>query len=898
MTKIRVHELSKELGIQSKDLMIILNDMGANVKNHMSTVEDEYITQIRSTFFTGSNKGGSRPEKPAPTAPSAKPSAPKPEVKRAASTPARMDVGKPLGQNSSEPAAAKKSAPSPQGKHPVTNGGQRPPAQSGTERPATSGQRPMVQGGAPQKSAAHSGMPQRPTANSGIHQRPIQQGNHPRPSGSAGPRSAAPSMTRPGGPGGPHSGGPHHPGFSPNQRPGEQGGRHPMRSDGQRPAGQGEHRPSPSGNQQRNRNDNRPQFQGGGKPGMGGRMNNNSRPNNNRPNNGGFHGQRNAGRNDKKAQEAPHAPRPLTNVKSVRIPGSITVKEFAQILEVAASEVIKKLIQLGVMATINQEIDIDTAILVGSELGVEVTAAPTQEETLQVEEIEDDPADLLPRWPVVTIMGHVDHGKTSLLDSVRQTNVTASEAGGITQHIGAYLVEIKDKKIAFLDTPGHEAFTAMRARGAQVTDIAVLVVAADDGVMPQTVEAINHAKAAEIPIIVAINKMDKPGANPDRVKQELTEYELVPEEWGGDTIMVPVSAKTKEGIDQLLEMILLVAEMKELKANPNRAAKGTVIEAQLDKGRGPVATVLVQTGTLEVGNVIIAGSVFGRVRVLINDKGKRVKKAGPSVPVEILGLETLPEAGDTFYVVEDERMARQLAAKRQQYKRETELKKNQKITLDDLFDRIKEGEIKELNIVLKADVQGSVEAIRQSLERLSNDEVRVRVIHAGVGAIGDTDVMLASASNAIIIGFNVRPDPMAKKTAEKESVDIRLYRVIYNAIEDVQKAMEGLLEPTFREVVIGRAEVRQTFKVPKVGTIAGSFVVEGKITRNGEARVLRDNVVIFEGKIESLRRFKDDVREVANGFECGIGLERYNDLKEGDIIEVFTMEEVKRTNAG
>ncbi|HEX2954776.1 MAG TPA: translation initiation factor IF-2, partial [Bacillota bacterium] len=596
--------------------------------------------------------------------------------------------------------------------------------------------------------------------------------------------------------------------------------------------------------------------------------------------------------------EAPRAPRPLTNVKSAQIPASITVKEFAQILEVAAGEIIKKLIQLGVMATINQEIDLDTAILVGSELGVEITAAPTQEEILQVEEIKDDPADLLPRWPVVTIMGHVDHVKTSLLDSIRQTHVTASEAGGITQHIGAYLVEIKDKKIAFLDTPGHEAFTAMRARGAQVTDIAILVVAADDGVMPQTVEAINHAKAAGIPIIIAINKMDKPGANPDRVKQELTEYELVAEEWGGDTVMVPVSAKTKEGIDHLLEMILLVAEMKELKANPHRPAKGTVIEAQLDKGRGPVATVLVQTGTLEVGNVIIAGSVFGRVRVLINDKGKRVKKAGPSVPVEILGLETLPEAGDIFYAVEDERMARQLAAKRQQYKRETELKKNQKVTLDDLFDRIKEGEIKDLNIVLKADVQGSVEAIRQSLERLSSDEVRVRVIHSGVGAIGDTDVMLASASNAIVIGFNVRPDPMAKKTAEKESVDVRLYRVIYNAIEDVQKAMEGLLEPTFREVVVGRAEVRQTFKVPKMGMIAGSFVVEGKITRNGDARVLRDNVVIFEGKIESLRRFKDDVREVANGFECGIGLERFSDLKEGDIIEVFTMEEVKRTNAG
>lgn len=570
------------------------------------------------------------------------------------------------------------------------------------------------------------------------------------------------------------------------------------------------------------------------------------------------------------------------------------MKEFAQTLEVAAPEVIKKLMLLGVMATINQEIDIDTATLVGQELGVEVKAAKTEEEILQVEEIEDNPEDLKPRWPVVTIMGHVDHGKTSLLDVIRETNVTAQEAGGITQHIGAYQVPVGEKKITFLDTPGHEAFTAMRARGAQVTDIAILVVAADDGVMPQTVEAINHAKAAGIPIIVAINKMDKPGANPDRVKQELTEHELVAEEWGGETICVPVSAKAKTGIENLLEMILLVAEMKELKANPNRPAKGTVIESQLDKGRGPVATVLVQTGTLEVGDSIVAGSVFGKVRALVNDKGKRVKKAGPSVPVEIIGLEELPEAGDVFNKVDD-RVARQLAAKRQQYKRETELKKNQKVTLDDLFSRIKEGEIKDLNIVLKADVHGSIEALRQSLERLSNEEVRVRVIHSGVGAIGETDIMLASASNAIVIGFNVRPDPMAKRTQEREKVDMRLYRVIYNAIEDVQKAMEGMLAPEFQEVVVGRAEVRATFKVPKAGTIAGCYVTEGKITRNGEVRILRDNVVIFEGKIESLKRFKDDAREVATGFECGIGIERFNDIKEHDVIEVFTMEEVKRT---
>lgn len=584
----------------------------------------------------------------------------------------------------------------------------------------------------------------------------------------------------------------------------------------------------------------------------------------------------------------------MTNVKSVQIPERITVKEFAQAIEVSASEVIKKLIALGVMASINQEIDADTATLVGAEFGVTVEAAPSEEETLVIEEIEDRPESLKPRWPVVTIMGHVDHGKTSLLDAIRQTNVIASEAGGITQHIGAYQVDVQGKKITFLDTPGHEAFTAMRARGAQVTDIAVLVVAADDGVMPQTVEAINHAKAADVPIIVAINKIDKPVANPDRVKQELTQYGLVPEDWGGDTICVEVSALKKIGLDDLLEMILLVAEMKELKANPDRPAKGTVIEAKLDKGRGPVATVLVQNGTLHQGDTIIAGDVSGKVRVLVNDKGKNVAKAGPSAPVEVVGFDDLPEAGDVFYVT-DEKTARQLAEKRQQFRREKELKKDQRFKLEDLFTRIKEGEMKELNIVLKADVQGSVEAIQNSLERLSNEEVRVQVIHGGVGAISESDVMLASASGAVIVGFNVRPDAIAKRLAEREDVDLRLYRIIYNIIEDVKKAMEGMLEPEFKEVVLGRAEVRATFKVPKVGTVAGSYVTEGKITRNGEARLLRDNVVIFEGKIESLKRFKDDVREVVSGFECGIGLERFNDIKEGDIIECFTVEEIKKT---
>jgi translation initiation factor IF-2 len=535
-------------------------------------------------------------------------------------------------------------------------------------------------------------------------------------------------------------------------------------------------------------------------------------------------------------------------------------------------------------------------ILLADEYKISASAALTEEEKVQVEEIEDDPKSLIQRPPVVTIMGHVDHGKTSLLDAIREANVIAQEAGGITQHIGAYQIEIKDRKITFLDTPGHEAFTAMRARGAQATDIAILVVAADDGVMPQTVEALNHAKAADVPIIVAINKIDKPGANPDRIKQDLTEYGLVAEEWGGDTIFVSVSAKKREGIEQLLEMILLMADMKDLKANPDRAAKGTIIEAKLDKGRGPVATVLIQTGTLQVGDAIIAGAAAGKVRVLNNEKGKRLKKAGPSTPVEVIGFDDLPEAGDILYAVTDG-MARGLADRRMQLKRENELKQSQKVTLDDLFSKIKEGEIKELNIVLKADVQGSVEAIRQSLERLSNEEVRVKVIHGGVGGIGEGDIMLASASNAIIFGFNVRPDPMAKRIAEKENVDIRLYRIIYEIIDDVQKAMEGMLAPEYKEVVAGRAEIRAVYKVPKVGNVAGCHVLEGKINRNSSIRLIRDNIVVHDGKIDSLKRFKDDAREVVEGFECGIGLEKYNDIKEGDIIEAYAMEEIKRTSA-
>lgn len=576
---------------------------------------------------------------------------------------------------------------------------------------------------------------------------------------------------------------------------------------------------------------------------------------------------------------------------------SISVKDLAAAMGLAASEVIRRLMTMGTMVTINQMIDFETATIIGGEFGVEVVPqGPTLEERT-LEDVHDTLEDLQPRPPVVTVMGHVDHGKTSLLDAIRETHVTAQEAGGITQHIGAYQVEIRSKKITFLDTPGHEAFTAMRARGAQITDIAIIVVAADDGVMPQTVEAINHVKAAKIPIIVAINKIDKPTANADRVKQELTEYGLVAEEWGGDTIMAPVSAVSRDGLDNLLEMILLVAEVQDLKANPSRPAVGTVVEAQLDKGRGPVATVLVQKGTLFPGDVVLVGSVFGRVRVLVNDKGKRIKRASPSVPVEVVGLDALPEAGDTLYVVEDERVARQLADTRQQKKRESELRKSSRVTLEDLFTKIQEGAVKELNIVVKADVRGSIEAIQSSLERLGNEEVRVRVLHSGVGAVIESDIMLAAASNAIIIGFNVRPDPLAKRAAEHEGVDIRLYRVIYDAINDVKAAIEGLLSPIMREAIVGRAEVRATFKVPKAGTIAGCYVVEGKITRSSDVRLLRDNVVIHEGKLDSLKRFKDDAREVMQGYECGIGLERFQDIKEGDVIEAFTMEEVKRKSS-
>ena len=579
---------------------------------------------------------------------------------------------------------------------------------------------------------------------------------------------------------------------------------------------------------------------------------------------------------------------------TITVGDTITVGELASRLKATAAEVIKKLMQLGVMATVNQEIDFDTAFLVAEEFHakVEREVVVTIEEMI-IDDSEDTEQDLKPRDPVIVVMGHVDHGKTSILDAIRRTNVASGEAGGITQHIGAYRCQVGDQSITFLDTPGHEAFTSMRARGAKVTDIAVLVVAADDGIMPQTVEAINHAKEADLSIVVAINKIDKPDANPDRIMQQLTEHGLVPEEWGGEAICVPVSARTGQGLDRLLEMILLVAEMKELRANPDRPAKGTVIEARLDKGRGPVATLLVQNGTLRAGDIVIAGTSVGRIRAMTDENGNNLKEAGPSVPVEIMGLDEAPVAGDVFNVVSDERLARELVEQRKQAAKEEQFKKYQKVTLDNLFEQMKQGEMKELSIIVKADVQGSVEAVTQSLEKLSNDEVAVRVIHGGVGAVSESDVMLADASNAIIVGFNVRPDSMAQAAAENADVEIRLYRVIYECIEEIESAMKGMLAPKTREVMHGRIEVRQVYKISSVGTVAGCYVLEGKVMRGDSIRVVRDGIVIADDNMASLRRFKDDVREVAQGYECGIGLERFNDIKVGDIFEAYVIEEYR-----
>ncbi len=597
----------------------------------------------------------------------------------------------------------------------------------------------------------------------------------------------------------------------------------------------------------------------------------------------------------KNVQDEERTKQKIFKLTEITIPESITVKDLAQEMKKTTGEIIKKLLDYGIMATLNNEIDFDTAFLIAQEFGINaIKKEVVTEEDILFDESDDKPEDLKPRPPVIVVMGHVDHGKTSLLDAVRSTHVIEGEAGGITQHIGAYKVEINGREITFLDTPGHEAFTAMRARGAQVTDIAILVVAANDGVMPQTVEAINHAKNANIPIIVAINKIDVEGANPERVKQELMKYDLVPEEWGGNTVFVEISAKKRINIDGLLEMVLLVADVQELKANPNKQAKGVVIEARLDKTRGPIATMLVQRGTLDVGDTIVVGSVIGRIRAMVNDKGKKVKKAGPSTPVEVIGLTEVPEAGETFYEVEDEKTAKHLIEKRKRQEREKSINAMSKVSLNDLFSQIEKNKLKQLNLIVKADVQGSVEAVTSSLEKISNDEVKVKVIHSNVGGVTESDVTLAKVANAIIIAFNVRPEPIAKDMAQKEGIEIKQYSVIYKAIEDVESAMKGMLDPTFEEKVIGNAEIRQTFKVSNLGTIAGCYVLDGKVTRHAGVRVIRDNVVIHEGKLASLKRFKDDVKEVVAGYECGLQIENFNDIKEGDTLEIFVMEEVKK----
>lgn len=682
----------------------------------------------------------------------------------------------------------------------------------------------------------------------------------------------------------------------------QQGGQRPMNAEQRAP----QNKPrNAQGGAQNNRpnNSDRPNHNGMNRSGQMNNNNNRFGNNNNRQNfnQGGNKNFRNNNKNNKKRnqkdsashQQAAQAMLEASRPKAIKVGGPMTVKELAARMGREVGELIKKLMMMGMMATINQELDIDAITLVAGEFGVAVQELPPEEDPTEVPEIEDNPANQVGRPPVVTVMGHVDHGKTSLLDAIRKTHVTSQEAGGITQHIGAYQVMCNGQKIVFLDTPGHEAFTAMRARGAQITDIAILVVAADDGVMPQTLEAINHAKSAKVPIIVAINKIDRPGANPDRIMQQLSENGLIPEDWGGDTIVVQVSAHQKIGITDLLEMVLLVAEMQELKADPKRPAQGTIIEAKLDKGRGTVATVLVQTGTLSVGDSIIAGTAYGKVRAMTNDRGEKVKKAGPSTPVEVLGLSDVPAAGDILNAVE-EKIAKSVAEKRLAKRRSEEMSSSQKVSLDDLFKQIQAGTIKDLNILIKADVQGSLEAVRQSLLKLNEDnqEVRVNVVHAGVGAVNESDIMLASASNALIIGFNIRPDANARKLADAEQIDIRLYRVIYEAISDVEAAMKGLLAPQFKEVQLGRAEIRQVMSFSKA-LVAGCYVLEGKLTNSAKLRIVRNGIVVHDGAIESLRRFKDDVKEVAAGYECGVTIEKFRDIKESDIIEAYTMEQIK-----
>ncbi|MDO5379565.1 MAG: translation initiation factor IF-2 [Acidaminococcaceae bacterium] len=916
MGKHRVYEIAKELGKTNQEVIDILAKNNIQVKSTLSTVDDT----VRDLVVKNSAKK-SAPEKKA--APAPQPAVKKEPAKQTAAVTQQAKTQPAPAATEQRPQQQQQGQQRPnnqnQGQHPVQNQqqGQRPI--NNHQQGQTAGQNRPNQG-SNQQNRPNNQQGQQRSNNQQQGQRPVQNQQQ-------GQRF---NQNRP------------NQGSNQQNRPGNQQGQRPQQGNRPQQRPQGGIYIGPRGQQPGQPNPNARPQQGGTRPQQGntrpqqGNMNNNSRPqqgntgngqrpqaNANRPagtsaNNKPFNknarkdkpqikgsyatkdsrpnrSNNHMGRSNKRQgnNNAPRVQQPVVEVQKptyVEIGETINVKDFATLLKREVSEVIKSLFMLGVVVTINQDIDFDTALLVGSEFDVEVAALPPEEDPTEIPEVEDDPEKRLPRPPVITVMGHVDHGKTSLLDAIRKANVTAREAGGITQHIGAYQVNYQGKKIVFLDTPGHEAFTAMRARGAQVTDVAILVVAADDGVMPQTLEAINHAKAAKVPIIVAINKMDRPGANPDHVKQQLAEHELIPEDWGGDTIMVPVSAHQKTGISELLEMILLVAEMQDLKANPSLPAHGTIIEAQLDKGRGPVATVLVQRGTLQIGDTIIAGTAYGKVRAMVNDRGEKVKKALPSTPVEVLGLNDVPLAGDILDST-DEKIARSVAEKRVAKKRIEEIQQNSKVSLDDLFQRIQEGEIKDLNIVVKADVQGTIEALRSSLQNIKNDEVKVVVVHAGVGAITESDVMLASAANALIIGFNVRPDANARKAAEAEKVDVRTYRVIYDALNDVEAAIKGMLAPKFQETIQGRVEVRQLITISKM-LIAGCYVLEGKITNTSKVRVVRDGIVINEDEIDTLRRFKDDVKEVAAGYECGVTLEKFRDLKEGDVFEVFTMEEV------
>ncbi|WP_397376358.1 translation initiation factor IF-2 [Paenibacillus vietnamensis] len=851
--------------MSSKEIITILKRLDLPVNNHMSVMENEMVSKVEGFFRNiKANAAAKRAQDSSGASVSSaqqatsRPQSQQPQQREQLHKNTNQDRQGPMNSINTK-------TPTNQSQNESRAGGQQSnrPSQQGNQNRSPQGQGHsgggrQGQGGAGNRQGQGGGGSNRPSQGGGSGQRQGQSGQNRSPQGGQGGTGNRPSGPR----------------QDAGSRPAAPQGQ--SRSfDSNRPT-QGQSR---GGDDKKFSKSGQKRFEDG-KPG-GFRGNNNNR------------GPR--GRGGRSQQHQPPREKIDNTPKKIIVRGTMTVGDLAKLLHKDASEVIKKLIFLGVMATINQEIDMDAIHLIASDYGVEVEVKiPVEEDSFETVEEVDEESELTTRPPVVTIMGHVDHGKTTLLDAIRKTNVTGGEAGGITQHIGAYQVEINNKKITFLDTPGHEAFTLMRARGAQVTDITIIVVAADDGIMPQTVEAINHAKAAGVPIIVAVNKIDKPEANVDKIKQEMTEYELVPEEWGGDTIFVEVSAKQRIGLEGLLEMILLVAEVNDYKANPDKRARATVIEAELDKGKGPVARILVQHGTLKIGDAFVAGNCFGRVRAMVNDKGRRLKEAGPSTPVEITGLTEVPLAGDPFMVFEDERKARAIADRRSIKQRQSEMGANTRVTLDDLYSHIKDGEIKDLNVIIKADVQGSSEALKGSLAKIDIEGVRVKIIHSGVGAITESDVILASASNAIVIGFNVRPDPQAEATIAQEKVDVRMHRVIYNVIDEIEQAMKGMLDPIYKEVVIGHAEIRNVFKVTKVGAIAGCMVTSGKITRNAEARLIRGGIVVYTGKIDSLKRFKDDAKEVAQGYECGITLDRFNDVKEGDTIEAFVMETVER----